>query len=47
MAHSLNISDKTASGGKQETMGHNRPALDSDEGNALLGEVWNEYKTKG
>lgn len=23
------------------------PALDSDEGNALLGEVWNEYKTKG
>ncbi|EKF44553.1 aldolase [Nitratireductor indicus] len=31
MAHSLNISDKTASGGKQETMGHNRPALDSDE----------------
>jgi hypothetical protein len=23
------------------------PVLDSDEGNALLGEVWNEYKTKG
>tara|TARA_R110000796_G_scaffold169315_1_gene286177 strand:+ start:1887 stop:2372 length:486 start_codon:yes stop_codon:yes gene_type:complete len=23
------------------------PALDSDEGLALLGEVWNEYKTKG
>ena len=23
------------------------PVLDSDEGNALLGEVWNEYKPKG
>lgn len=23
------------------------PALDSEEGNALLGEAWNDYKTKG